>query len=110
MMNNKKFCFYLMKSSAETYAMLQKAYGQFVLLYSRPRRWFMMFKEERQSISKEGGAEASVTALTEVNIITTAFIVRRPSNDIMSMRNIADIDATHILVTEILNMSKVYIQ
>ena len=68
-----KFCFPFHKPSAEAYTMLQEAYGEFVLPYSTARRLYKLFKEGRQSISKEGGPGAPVTALKED---TAAVIVR----------------------------------
>ncbi|GBO22178.1 hypothetical protein AVEN_4414-1 [Araneus ventricosus] len=49
----------------------QEAYEETVL-----PRWFKMFKEERELISKEGGPNAPVTTLTEVNINIAAAIAR----------------------------------
>ncbi|GBM93646.1 hypothetical protein AVEN_191661-1 [Araneus ventricosus] len=74
-----KFLFRLKKSSAQAYVMLHEAYEESVLPHSTARRWFKMFKEGRQSISKEGGRSVSVTALTKVNINTAAVIVREES-------------------------------
>ena len=71
-----KFCFRLHKFSAEAYTMLQVAYGEFVIPYSTARRWYKLFKGERQSISKEGGPGAPVTALKEENSNSAAVIVR----------------------------------
>ncbi|PSN48636.1 hypothetical protein C0J52_12710 [Blattella germanica] len=58
----------LNKSSAE-------AYGEFVLPNTRAQRWFKLFKEGRQSISKEGGPSAPVIAHTVENINTAAVII-----------------------------------
>ena len=69
-----KFFFRLHKSSAEAYTMLQEAYGEFVLPYSTSRRLYKLFKDGRQSISKEGGPGAPVTALKEEN--SNAVMVR----------------------------------
>ena len=60
-----KFCFGLNKSSAEVYTTLQEASGEFVPPYSTARRWYKLFKEGRQSISKEGGPGVPVTAFKE---------------------------------------------
>ena len=77
---------------AEAYTMLQEAYGEFVLPYSTGRRWYKLFKEGRQSISKEGGPGAPVTALKEENSNTAAVIVRedrritlRPHSEILKI-------------------------
>ena len=91
-----KFCFRLNKSAAE-------AYGEFVLPYSTARRWFKLFKDGRQSISKEGGPGAPVTALTEENINTAAVIVREDRR--ITLRTLSEIlkislGATHMLVTK----------
>ncbi|GBN98575.1 hypothetical protein AVEN_236186-1, partial [Araneus ventricosus] len=53
-----------------------EAYGESVLPYSIARRWFKMFKEERELISKESGPNAPVTTLMEVNINVAAAIAR----------------------------------
>ena len=71
-----KFCFCLHKSSAEDYSLLEIAYREFVLPYRTARRSYKLFKERRQSISKEGGPDAPVTALKEKNSNTAAVIVR----------------------------------
>ena len=105
-----KFCFRLHKSSAEACTMLQEAYGEFVLPYSTARRWYKLFKEGRQSISKEDGPGDPVTALKEVNSNTAAVIVREDRR--ITLRSLSEIlkislGSTHTLVTEKLNMRRI---
>lgn len=87
--------------------MIQEASGECVLSYSPARRWFKMFKEGRQSISKEGGPGAPVT---EQNINTAAVIVREDRR--ITLRSLSEVlnislDATHTLVTEELHIRRV---
>ena len=96
-----KFCFRLNKSSAEVYTMLQEAYGEFVLPYNTAQRWYKLFKEGRQSISKGGGPGAPVTALKEENINTAAVIVREDQR--ITLRSLSEIlkislGSTHMCV------------
>ena len=105
-----KFCFRLNESSAEAYTRLQEAYGEFVLPCSTARRWYKLFKEGRQSISKEGGPCTPITALKEENINTAAVIVREDQRIILrSLSEILKISlgSTHTLVTQKLNMRRV---
>ena len=108
-----KFCFCLNKSSAEAYTTLQEGYGEFVLPYSTPRRWYKLFKKGRQSISKEGEPGIPVTALKEENINTAAVIVREDRR--ITLRSLSEIlkislGSTHTLVTEKLNMRYVCVR
>ena len=85
--------------------MSQEAYGEFVLPYSTARRWYKLFKEERQSISEEGGPGAPVTALKEENSNTAAVIMREDRR--ITLRSLSEMLkislSTHMLVTEKLN-------
>lgn len=74
-----------------------------VLPYSIAKTWCRLFKEVRQSTSKEGGPEVPVTALTEVNINTAAAIVREDRR--ITLQALSEIlqmslGATHMLVTK----------
>ncbi|PSN36277.1 hypothetical protein C0J52_19943 [Blattella germanica] len=80
-----KFCFCLIKTSAEAYAMLQQAY----------LKWFKLFKEGRQSISKEGGPEENINTATIIVREDRRITLRAPS-DILKI----SLSATHTLVTE----------
>lgn len=54
----------------------QKDFGKFVLPCNLARRQFIIFKDERQKISKEAVHGAIVNALTKVNIYAAVVIVR----------------------------------
>ena len=90
--------------------MFQEAYRQFVLPYNTTRKWYKLSKEGRQSIPKEGGPGAPVTALKEENSNTPAVIVRE--NGRITLRSLSEVlkislGSTHTLVTEKLNMRRV---
>ncbi|PSN49475.1 hypothetical protein C0J52_12166 [Blattella germanica] len=85
-----KFCFRLNKTSAEAYAMLQEVYEGFVIPHCTARRWFKLFKEAKQSISKEGGPGVPFIALTEETINTAAVIGKDAVSPFLSMTFLPD--------------------
>ena len=51
----KRFCFRLKHTASETYAKLQKVYGEDALPHATVFRWFKDFKDGRVLCVKEGG-------------------------------------------------------
>jgi len=70
------FCFRLGKSGAETYEMLQAAFGESCLSWSKTIEWYSRFKSGRQSFEDDPRPGRLSTSHTEETVARVREIIR----------------------------------
>ena len=82
------FCFKIGKTAAETYPLLQQAYGEDATGRTQVFDWFLRFKEGRTSVESDPRSGRPSTSKNEKMIAKVRIIVR--NNRRLTVREIAD--------------------
>ena len=82
------FCFNLRKTGAETYEMLQAAFGESCLSRSNTFEWYSRFKSGRRSFEDDPRPGRPSTSHTEVTVASVREIIR--ANRRLNIREVAE--------------------
>jgi len=83
------FCFRLGKSGAETYEMLQAAFGESCLSWSKTIEWYSRFKSGRQSFEDDPHPDRLSTSHTKETVASVREIIRADWR--LTIREVAEV-------------------